>query len=816
VTARCARRLHRTLLAGTAAGLALAQRAEAASELQVPASGARSALAVALDERGLWYSACAIGPCDARAGQRLEVPATARTAVASGALSVLELEQGLRVAHVRVPVSADVAWEALVVAPAGGSEPPVPFAGLTGLVEGEEGQRTGDVVWIRSDAKGQRVLLGRAREDVQLCGRPTLLEPRRLDAQGRVAPVKVQQLSLDERRAAPVLEARAIQSPTPGGNPLRALAASSAIGDPGALTDGRDDSAWAEARGGDGRGEFVLFRALSGVRLVALELLARPSGEVAPGATGPRSLWVATRGALYRVDWQQDPFRAPGAWYRVELPAPLEVDCIGMVLERAFSEHAEAQVTLAEVRGIGELAGVEPAALVGRLATPGPEGEAAAGALLSFGTRGVDAVLHAFDALDALGRARALDVLESAPCEAVAATYADVLDDADARNRRRAQTRLRACGAVAEAALRAAFERGTGASGVAFARELASVAPALAVQLLGPRLAAAEAEHRAGYREALSRAAREPSAEAASRRLLETPGLGSVAQVEVVRALSERLPALEPQARVALARAFAAAHGFEPRYLLLEPASRLAPVDPTSAAFIDAALVDPDPYLRLGAVRVAPALPRTSVRLLAAVRDPAVRVRQAAALRVGELVLPGVDATLVDRLEHDDWPLVRSAAGHALAALGPSPTVDAALVGALDDRAVSVQTEALRALGARGARGALPVIAKRLNDEEEAAIVRAAAAEALAAMCDQSQLGELTRAARALLAERPTPDDVTLGAAALSALGRIAPVDLERRLAPFSAANVRPGVEQMVAAARRSGRCVTAASAAPR
>ena len=385
-----------------------------AAELQVPSRGARAALAVALDDGGLWYAACAATPCDARAGQRLELPAPARSAVASAALAELALEGELRVAHVRVPISPDVAWEALVVAPLAGARAPVPFAGLTGLVEGEDGQRTGDVVWIRSDDKGQRVLLGRAREDVQLCGRPTLLEPRRLDAQGRVAPVKVQQLSLDERRSAPVLEARASSGPTPGGNPLRALAASSAIGDPGALTDGRDDSAWAEARGGDGRGEFVLLRPLSGVRLVALELLARPSGEVAPGATGPRSLWLATRGALYRVDWQQDPFRAPGTWYRVELPAPLEVDCIGLVLERAFSERADARVTLAEVRGVGELASVDAAALVGRLATPGPDGEAAAGALLALGASGVEAVLHAFDALGALGRARSLDVLESA------------------------------------------------------------------------------------------------------------------------------------------------------------------------------------------------------------------------------------------------------------------------------------------------------------------------------------------------------------------------------------------------------------------
>jgi hypothetical protein len=799
--------------------MAFALRAQAASELQIPGSSLQSALAVSLDEQGLWYAACATAPCDARSGQRLELPAPARAAVGSAVLVALALEESLHVAHVRVPISADVAWEALVLAPPGAARAAVPFAGLTGLVEGEDGQRTGDVVWIRSDDKGQRVLLGRAREDVQLCGRPTLLEPRRLDAQGRVAPVKVQQLALDERRAAPALEARAISGPTPGGNPLRALAASSAIGDPGALTDGRDDTAWAEARGGDGRGEFVLLRPLSGVRLVALELLARPSGagvEVASGATGPRSLWLATRGALYRIDWKQDPSRAPAAWYRVELPAPLEVDCIGLVLERAFSERPDARVTLAEVRGVGELAGIDSAALVGRLATPGPDGEAAAGALLSFGPSGVDAVLSAFGALDALGRARALDVLESAPCEAVAAAYADVLDDADARNRRRAQTRLRACGAAAEGALRAAFERGSGPSGVLFARELASVAPALAVQLLGPRLAAAEAAQRAGYREALSRAAREPSAELAARRLLETPGLGSSAQVEVVRALSERLPALEPQSRVALARAFAAARGFDQRYLLLEPASRLAPVDPTSAAFIDAALSDPDPYLRWGAVRVAPALPRSSARLLAAVRDPSVRVRQAAALRAGELALPGAEASLVERVGRDDWPLVRSAAARALGGLGPSTAVDAALVGALRDEAPSVRMEALHALGSRGTRAALPDIASRLRDEEEAASVRAAAADALAALCDRSQLDELTRAAHALLAERPEPDAVTLGAAALAAIGRIAPADLDRRLAPFSASNARPGLEQMVAAARRGGRCVASPSAAPR
>jgi hypothetical protein len=82
--------------------------------------------------------------------------------------------------------------------------------------------------------------------------------------------------------------------------------------------------------------------------------------------------------------------------------------------------------------------------------------------------------------------------------------------------------------------------------------------------------------------------------------------------------------------------------------------------------------------------------------------------------------------------------------------------------------------------------------------------VRAAAAAALADLCDESQLDALTRAAQSLLADRPAPDDVIVGGAALAALGRIAPADLEGRLAPFAARADRPGVVLMVEAARHS------------
>jgi hypothetical protein len=798
------------------APVAPSARASAPLVLSLPASAEQGALSVELAPDGLWFQGCASAPCAARAGRREALPPAAQAALASGTLELVQLGPEQRVAHARIPMPEGLAWEAIIAA--GPARPSLVFAGLTGPTRGEDGQREGDVIWLRNDEKGRRLLVGREREDVQLCGRPTLLEPRLLDKDSNLQPVKVQQLSLEERRAARVLEASPSGGrPTRGANALRAIAASSALGDPGALTDGRDESTWAEARGGDGRGEFVVLRPLSGVSLVALEFLVRPNAAAADAGgdlrAAPRSVWIATRGGLFRVDWRDDAWRSPGVWYRVALPQPLSTDCLALVLERSWSERADTRVTLAEVRGVGELQGLAPAELVARLSTPGDVGAAAVPALLQLEKPGTDAVVAAFEALDALGRARALEVLENAPCEATAEVYVGLLGDDDAAHRRRAEQRLRGCGAAAELALRRAFELGTGESGVRLAREIALIAPALAVELLGPRLAAAPPEHRAGYRDALSRAAREPSAQTGSRRLLEAHELGTAAELDVLRALSEQLPSLEPEASLALGRAVAAARSFEQRYLLLAPASRLALASPVAAAFMEAALQDPDPYLRGAAARLAPRHARLAPGLLSATRDPGVRVREAATTRLGELDLPGASQALIERLREDDWPVVRSAAARSLAGTGAGVAVDEALIGALRDDAPDVRSAALRGLGQRGARAALSPIAERFRDTREVPAVRAAAARALADLCDSSQLDELTRAARALLVDRPSPDAVEVGGAALAALGRIAPADLEQRLAAFRELKSRPMLEQMVDAARHAERC--SASATP-
>jgi hypothetical protein len=70
-------------------------------------------------------------------------------------------------------------------------------------------------------------------------------------------------------------------------------------------------------------------------------------------------------------------------------------------------------------------------------------------------------------------------------------------------------------------------------------------------------------------------------------------------------------------------------------------------------------------------------------------------------------------------------------------------------------------------------------------------------------MCDYGQLEPLTHAVARLSTERPSPDDVVVGAAAAAALGRLNPPDLERRLAPLARAKAHPALEQILASARQ-------------
>jgi HEAT repeat protein len=201
-----------------------------------------------------------------------------------------------------------------------------------------------------------------------------------------------------------------------------------------------------------------------------------------------------------------------------------------------------------------------------------------------------------------------------------------------------------------------------------------------------------------------------------------------------------------------------------------------------------------------------------SSKLLAALRDDAMRVRLAALRRLPEdarLAQAG-RALVLERLQSDSWPVVREAAALALIGVSASERVDSALADALADEAPMVRRRAAMALGRRGASAHAEAIARRFDDVDEPSSVRAAAALALGELCDDRRLDELTLAVRQLAAARPGPDRVVVGRAALQSLARLAPPDLDQRLAALALKPRSPWARD-VARARRAVACRRAA-----
>jgi HEAT repeat protein len=784
---------------GWAALLAWATEASGAEPAAlVPKSGEQGVLAVELGADGLWLHACADAPCDARRGTKHAVPAEVAAARAAARLEVVPLEQARKLLHVRVPL-ADGQWEALVAARPGRLEPLVVFAGRTGYGEGVDGERRGTAIQIVKRSQGQRVLVGELREDVNLCGRPTLLGPRLLTpARLELEPASAQRLGAEERRAASALRAERLPAAAPAQNPLRAVAASSALGAPRAISDGDPTTRWSEARTGAGRGEFVVLRAPTDRPLSGFDLLVSGAGA-SERAAAPRDLWLATRGALYLISWRENAAQHPGAWYRVQLPAPIYTDCVALVLERAYSDAEGAEVGLAEIVGRVAAPAIAPEIAVSRLDAAGAEGDTALAALLDAGDAGIDATLAGFAALGPAGRLRALEVLERAPCAKAAPVYARLLSDPV--HAARAERRLRQCGAASAEALVLAYEQSDAGARRALLPLLASAAPAAAIPLFAEALPRTRGRERDDYRDAFSAAARRAESREPVVRLLEDATLPAPASLELLRLLGDDIVRYEPAAGAALARIVQPPAPFALQFLALAPAARLSSRDAAALAFLRAALRDADPHLRAEAARLAPAIGDITALLISTTQDREVRVRAAAAARLGELGVAGAEAALVQRLTDDPWPLVRATAASALAHVGTASNAVRALVNALDDEAPGVRRAALFGLGARGAISSADAVAERFQDDDENPSVRAAAVQTLATLCSPRWVDDMTEIALWLREPGRPESQLDLARASLSALGHLAPADLERRLAPLLNAKVSPLLRPAIEAA---------------
>lgn len=698
--------------------------------------------------------------------------------------------------------------------------PRVVWRGWTGTARGVAGERTETTLDEVATPAGTRLTLRTRREDVSVCGRPTESGTVELDGESlelRLSSMAETLSSAERDEATNVVAERAPEGPPA----FRLLRARASGGSPGhaRLTDGDLGSTWREELPGDGRFEFVTMAAPRRVGITAVDLVIHPSGDApAPGA-GPSTLFLATPDRLYRVTMPEDGWQHPGQAYRVPFPEPLHTDCLAVVLDRAHGPSSgEVALTLAEVSARTALDGKTPDELALSLAKRGTEAEAAADILARGGAAEVQAAMRVYEGLDPTGRDLARRAIDSTGCEVKAPFFAGVfISTKDEAEYARAIDRMARCRVESAAALRAHVTGDAERATVRAAEALALLAPADAIGVLLDRMSGADDGVRRQLRSALAHASSKRQArEVLVRELAQDAldGRSLVVQIDLLRALGPGIAEL-PEGRAAFGRVAERDASFRTRYLMLGPTAELARAGDEAAIrrLRTAIQADESPHVRARAARVAAVVPGLAPVLVTAIEDEAVRVREAALLALVEASALGsvppspAERLAVARLGTDPWTFNRVAAVGLLRALPVSKRVDAALAASLDDASPHVRAEVVRALGARKARTYLETIRDIMDDKAELGVVRAAAIEALASMCDAESVDAWTTfAIRAALPL--SDDDRRLGVAAITALARVHPPDLRERLAPMLDRRVAPEIAGVVRAALKSqGEC---------
>lgn len=696
------------------------------------------------------------------------------------------------VVHVRIPAKTDavdkIAFEAVIAASG------VLFSGLTGLVEGQPGDRTGVAVQIEGT-----LLVGDVREDLRICGQDTtLLSPRGLDPKTMTfVGAGFQRLPSSQRAGAQLIVASANASPTdpPLAQLLVVAGASTAIGSPASLVDGDPKTAWAEGRPSAGAGEFVLFRGPGEVPLTRVTLTIAATPTSATGAA-PKKFFIVTDARTYAVTMPQDAWLYPGSSYDVVFPEPVRGSCMAIVLDEAYARgQAHPEVTIAEVTAYSEFdaPGATLDTVAKALSGGGTRADAAAG-VLKRAKNGLDPVLHVWSSLDASGRALATDVALTAPCETSAPLLIRAMGDADREVARKGRGKLERCGRAAGPALVDALKEPDFPRRILVAPLLATVAPSLALAPLADALGQGSPKVQAEVRGALARVARTADAAKLAALVADTRRDDPV-RIDLLRACGARLGEIRPQADAAIADLLRNPASMRTRYLLLGPLAELAHTGDTDAASRFSALLtsDPEPAVRAHAAELASktALPAVQAELVARLDDPEPRVREAALQSISQqhlaVAAPKVEAVM----KRDAWTFVRAGSASALASMPPNSEIDGALGSSLkQDTSPRVRTAAIDALAAHHAVSFVGPVRERLADVHERADVRTAAAHALGEMCDRGSLDSLEALAAKAASPVASESETAVGLAAIEALGHLHPADLDRRFRTLSASDV--------------------------
>ena len=652
-------------------------------------------------------------------------------------------------------------------------------------------------------ATANGVVRHQSRADVRRCdGGPALLFAEGWDdAKKAFRPIR---LAADIPPASPVLAAVRVAAtvpPRPVGFVPHAASSMPGASNAGALTapreldDGDAASAWREDRGGDGRGEFVTFRAaIRGQSARALWIAPAPDPAL------NRPIRLAVIGAA-RAYWVQIPDDAPGGAYRVELPDPLG-DCVTVMIgevKRGRGGAGGGTTAIGELHVLGD-ADVAPGGpdgmLVAEVIAGGAAASGAAEMLVRRGAPAAQTVVTALrvPALAHDARVRLLRVLirsrDPAGAAAIAAGIANELKGPDLDDASRA---LAAMGGAAVPALAAlATDAATSAdarvAAIAALGDLpgpAATAAVLAAAGTGPRpvrvaltialgkrpldelLAAAPPASSAAYGDLLrgiGRAAlHAPAAERTRATAALAAALGPSAEYEVAYRAVQGIASIGDDA--ALRELAVSLRGFPAGGVkggaLRQVAALAVARNPAAegTALLTALSRDVDPGVRLGAIHSL------------AQREPT----------AGTAIAPGAgsadatDRVLMDVLLSDPWPELRQASARSLGERCARPGPATALADAVArDAEVAVRGDALAGLVACKAEGIADRLIKLAVDGKAPLELRQRAVALTVALEDEALDAPL-----ALLFERwrgaafDSQEALALARVAAGALGRI-------------------------------------------
>jgi HEAT repeat protein len=787
--------MPRTIALSSALALLFAVRAASAQlEAKVPAGGGLPAVDVAVDlDAGVLRVGASTLPISL---DRDRMPAA--TDVTVGAVAI---GQGRQVVRVRVPAKGEggLAWEALV---AGGRSEPI-FAGLTGLVSGDPGERSGKAIEIVPSGDVSFVLVGEIREDLGICGQATtLLQPLALyPGSLDLRPATVQRLAAKTREAAidVAAEATGHSLDVPLARLLVARGTSVSGAAAGALTDGDPSTAWSEERPGAGQGEFVVMAAPQAVPITRLEVTVGPAAST-PNAAAPRTFYLVTGVDAFRVTLPEDAWQKRAQAFQIVLPHPIAAACLALVLADATlprSPHPD--VTLSELAAYSEFDG--PDATLDSVASKlsSDRASAAAAVLERAGDAALAAVERAYDALDARGRALAMDVASAhTRCDEAAPLLVRGLCETAGQAPRKAREKLGRCqGAASVLAKKLVDDEATRAC---IAPALASIAPRQALVPLADaieRAAAESRETRAALRSSLAHALdsspREPLAA-----LLAEPSRSLESKLEILRAAGPRVADVRAETSATLTDLWRGSPSMRARYLSLDAVGALARAGDAGAVALLAHVLeaDADWAVRARAAEVVssggPLQPPLQSALVRAESDREPRVREAALGALAARPFPAAIAAAQAVLATDAWPFVRKKAVVLLGDAPASADVDEALTVAAEDGSSDVRAAVLYALGQRRATASRQVLRERFSDKDEDPDVRAAAAQALGAVCDARSLEQLTQWAHQLGVREASDEDRRIAAGAIAGLAELRPKDLAGRLAPLLSRSAPP------------------------